>query len=168
MNQQSVAGVRSFEVGVLSVRGVYVGACIRFSRFGAPEVTTHWPAAQLSRLMHRLHMYIEEIGSSAFMLRAKHDPSLVEGLAADHPYHTVMEKPPLTQEEIGASSPATRVSNCSFSAREDGFLLRCKFAASQPIELPMHEYTAFSLWAYIDAVLTGYRTLSGPHVGSVQ
>ena len=40
--------------------------------------------------MRSLAGYCKQLGSNAFMLRAKADPSLVENLAERHPYHTLL------------------------------------------------------------------------------
>jgi len=46
--------VKSFEMGLVEKSGNYIGACIKFRRFDAPDVMTHWPDSHLQRLRYRL------------------------------------------------------------------------------------------------------------------
>ena len=89
-SQESDNYVTSFETGIMAREGEWVGVCIKFAMYDHRTRLTHWPRRSFTLLMWSLAGYCKQLGSNAFMLRAKADPSLVENLAERHPYHTLL------------------------------------------------------------------------------
>ena len=89
-SQESDNYVTSFETGIMARKGEWVGICIKFAMYDHRTKLTHWPPKAFALLMKSLAGYCNHLGSNAFMLRAKADPSLVENLAERHPYHTLL------------------------------------------------------------------------------
>ena len=67
--------VSSFEVGIMTVRGSWVGICIKFSMYDKATKITHWSPHAYSLLIEALDQYYQHLGANAFMFRAKADPS---------------------------------------------------------------------------------------------
>ena len=118
--------------------------------------------------MQALLEYIETGRHGQFMFKAKADPALVKSLPARHPYHTLLdEKPDLSSAEIGNSTKKTIVESCSFADQGPTFVVRPVYADTQTAEIFMHEYTAFSLWGYLNEYIEGFDKLSGPAEGPI-
>lgn len=170
MTKSSVVNpVSSFEVGIIGVSGSPVGMCIKFRYFDGSEALSHWPTPLLARLMQALLEYIETGRHFKFMFKATDDPTLVQKLPARHPYHTLNdEKPDLSSAEVGNSTKNTRVESCSFADQGPTFVVRPVYGDTQTIEIFMHEYTAFSLWGYINEYIEVFDKLNVPVDGPIQ
>lgn len=161
--------VASFEAGIVTVKGEPVGICVKFRYFDGTGALSHWPTKQLAHLIRGLLEYGESGRHDQFMFKASANPQIVDSLPPRHPYHTLLnERPELSADEVGMSSPKTRVTSCIFVDRGPTFVLRPEYADGSKAEIFMHEYTVFSLWGYLQEYIKAYDMLSAPHVGPVQ
>ena len=159
--------VSSFEVGIMTLQGTWVGICIKFAMYDHRTKLTHWPPQAYALLMRSLAAYCNHLGSNAFMLRAKADPSLVESLPAMHPYHTLLtEIPNLTEDEIGRAGQATVVERATYTVTGTALELRAVFGDGRTESIILHEYTALSLFGYLQEYLEAADILTGPAAGS--
>jgi len=134
--------VSSFEVGIMTVKGAWVGICIKFSMYDHKTKVTHWSPRAYGLLIKALEEYYEHLGASAFMFRAKADPSLVDSLPARHPYHTLLtEVPKLTEDEIGRASLGSGIDQAAFVVRGPTFELRPEYGDGRTESIYLHEYT---------------------------
>jgi len=151
----------SFEAGLISANGVPFGMCIKFRMFDGSDVLQHYPMYQFNYLMQELRGYINEGRHTGFMFRAGENPSLVESLDPRHPYHTITtEIPNLSQEEIGAVTKQSVVTEIILADRGPTLVLRTAYEDGTA-EIPLHEYTAFSLYGYLEEFLDVIDKLSG-------
>jgi hypothetical protein len=158
--------VTSFECGIVTFQGAWVGMCIKFSHFDHSATTTHWPPVVFQQLMEALEQYMTELGANAFIFRATNAPELVESLPVRHPYLTLLsEKPKLTNDEVGTTRRATSVETAVFSLRGPTFEIRATYHDGHQQCIFMHEYTALSLLGYLQQYLKAATTLSGPAAG---
>lgn len=159
--------VSSFEVGIMTVRGSWVGICIKFSMYDKATKITHWSPHAYRLLIEALDQYHQHLGANAFMFRAKADPSLVASLPARHPYHTLLtEAPLLTQAEIGTASLSSGIDRATFAVRGPTFELRPEFGDGRTESIYMHEYTALSLLGYLQQYTEAAKKLTGPAAGN--
>ncbi|HRL52730.1 MAG TPA: hypothetical protein PK805_00665 [Acidovorax temperans] len=166
-SQESDNYVMSFETGIMAREGEWVGICIKFATYDHRTKLTHWPPLAYALLMRSMADYCNHLGSNAFMLRAKADPSLVESLPAMHPYHTLLtEIPNLTEDEIGRAGRATVVERATYTVTGTALELRAVFGDGRTESIFLHEYTALSLFGYLQEYLEAADILTGPAAGS--
>ncbi|MGY8573500.1 hypothetical protein L0936_19490 [Paracidovorax citrulli] len=159
--------VASFEVGIITVEGKWVGICIKFSMFDHSTRITHWSSPAYRRLIDGLNEYYGLIGAQALMFKAADNPELVKTLPPRHPYHTVVnEKPSLTEQEIGTATIASRIDRTELVARGTTLELRPKWGDGHNESLYLHEYVALSLLVYLDEYMDAARRLTGPAAGN--
>ncbi len=166
-SQESDNYVTSFETGIMARNGEWVGICIMFAMYDRRTKLTHWPPKAFALLMKSLAGYCNHLGSNAFMLRAKADPSLVENLPARHPYHTLLtEVPKLTEDEVGRAGRATVIERATYTVTGTALELRAVFGDGRTESIILHEYTALSLFGYLQEYLEAADILTGPAAGS--
>lgn len=159
--------VSSFEVGIMTVKGTWVGICIKFSMYDQTTKVTHWSPHAYGLLIKALDDYYQHLGANAFMFRAKADPSLVASLPARHPYHTLLtEAPLLTEAEIGTAGLGSGIDRATFALRGPTFELRPEFGDGRTESIYMHEYTALSLLGYLQQYTEAAKALTGPAAGN--
>lgn len=159
--------VSSFEVGIVTKQGVWVGICIKFSMYDKTTKLTHWSPHAFGLLMTSLTEYCNYLGENAFYFRAESDPSLLDGLMPRHPYHTLLsEVPILSEDEIGTAGLKTGIDQATFAVRGPTFELRPVFGDGRTESIYLHEYTALSLLAYLQEYIKAAKTLSGPAAGT--
>jgi hypothetical protein len=159
--------VSSFEVGIMTVNGTWVGICIKFSMYDRATKITHWSPRAYRFLIEALEQYYEHLGANAFMFRAKDDPSLVASLPARHPYHTLLtETPLLTEDEIGRAGLGSGIDRVTFAFRGPTLELRPEFGDGRTESIYLHEYTALSLLGYLQQYTEAAKTLTGPAAGN--
>ncbi len=153
--------VSSFEAGIISVQSQKAGMCIKFRMFDGSDITQHYPLPQFSELLRGLTEYVNSGRHTKFFFRAHEDNSLVANLNPRHPYHTLLtEKPGLTEDEIGGVNKQSMVADVVCIDRGMSFILRCTYVVSGGVDIPMHEYTAFSLLGYLQEIEAIYSQLS--------
>jgi len=153
--------VSSFEAGLISANGVPFGMCIKFRMFDGSDILQHYPLSQFGYLMQGLLEYINKGRHTGFMFQAKENPVLVESLPPRHPYHTITtEIPNLSLEEIGAVTQQSVVTEITLADRGPTLVLRTVYEDGTA-EIPLHEYTAFSLWGYLKEIVEAIDKLSG-------
>ncbi len=166
-SQESDNYVTSFETGIMARKGEWVGICIKFAMYDHRTKLTHWPPKAYALLMRSLAGYCNHLGSNAFMLRAKADPSLVENLPARHPYHTLLtEVPKLTEDEVGRARRVTVIERATYTVTGTALELRAVFGDGRTESIFLHEYTALSLFGYLQEYLEAADILTGPAAGS--
>jgi len=159
--------VSSFEVGIMTVKDAWVGICIKFSMYDHKTKVTHWSPRAYRLLIKALEEYCEHLGASAFIFRAKADPSLVASLPARHPYHTLLnEAPTLTLDEIGTASLRSGIDQPAFVVRGPTFELRPEYGDGRTESIFLHEYTALSLLGYLQEYTEAAKALTGPAGGT--
>lgn len=159
--------VSSFEAGIMTAQGAWVGVCIKFALYDHQTKLTHWSRSAFALLMSGLQEYCNHLGANAFMFRAKADPSLVEGLPARHPYHTILsETPKLSEDEIGAAGFRTGINHATFAVRGPTLELRPVFGDGRTESIFLHEYTALSLFGYLQQYIEAAEVLAGPAAGN--
>ncbi|MBS0483485.1 MAG: hypothetical protein JSR96_15360 [Proteobacteria bacterium] len=159
--------VASFETGITTLKGDWVGICIKFSMYDRSTQLTHWSPRAFGLLMRALNEYGEHLGANAMMLRAHAEPSLVQDLPQRHPYHTLLtEKPELSEDETGRASRATGIDQVAFAARGPTLELRPTFMDGRAASIFLHEYTALSLLGYLQEYLEAADVLTGPAAGT--
>lgn len=169
MTPSTANPVASFTAGIISVSGAPVGICIKFSYFDQTQGLTHWPLSQFALLCEALGQYVDTGNHDQFMFKTNADPALVHALPPRHPYHTLLnEVPPLTSEEIGSPTANTQVVSCLFSDHGPTFAIELTGRDGSAKKVFMHEYTAFSLYGYLQEYIKAFDELSGPAVGPIQ
>ena len=150
----------------MTKKGTWIGICIKFALYDRTTKTTHWSVRDFDAFMKALEQYINALGSNAFMLRASADPALVKDLAERHPYNTLLsEKPALSDEEVGTPTMSSGILDVAFIARGTTFELRADYGDGRTGHIFLHEYTAFSLFGYLEEYIAAAKTLSGPAAG---
>lgn len=151
----------------MTAKGAWVGICIKFALYDRTSTTTHWSPSAFDALTQGLEHYINHLGSSAFMFRAKVNPALVQDLPERHPYNTLLsEKPTLTEDEIGTPKISTGIIEASCVVRGPTLELRPVYGDGHQHNIFMHEYTAFSLFGYLEEYIAAAKVLSGPAAGT--
>lgn len=159
--------VSSFEVGIMTVKGSWVGICIKFSMHDRTAKITHWAPSAYRSLIEALQEYYQYLGPNAFMFRAAADPSLVADLPERHPYHTLItEAPSLNEEETGTAGFASGIDRATFAIRGPTFEMRPTFGNGRTESIYMHEYTALSMLGYLQQYTQAAKALSGPAAGN--
>jgi hypothetical protein len=159
--------VSSFESGIITSKGDWVGVCLKLSMFDRSEKIMHWPMDRFVDLMTSLETYANSLGNNAFMIQAQANPKIVENISDRHPYHTLLsEKPKLTLDEVGTTGPSSSVFDADFVLRGPTFEIRPVFADQHTECIFFHEYTALSMFLYLDSYLEAGRKLSGPVGGN--
>lgn len=159
--------VSSFEVGIMTLQGTWVGICIKFSMYDRATKITHWSPRAYRLLVEALEEYCEHLGADALIFRAKADAALVASLPARHPYHTLLtEVPPLTEAEIGTAGFGSGIDRATFAVRGPTFELRPEFGDGRTESIYMHEYTALSLLGYLQQYTDAAKKLTGPAAGN--
>jgi hypothetical protein len=158
--------VSSFETGIITLKGEWVGVCIKLAMFDRSEKIMHWQAAPFRALMASLVEFGQYLGPNSFMRRAEADSSLAENLDPRHPWHTLLtEVPKLTTDEIGGNSPATTVIESTFAIRGSAFEIRPCFGDQHTENIFFHDYTALSMYGYLEKMLEAAKILTGPAGG---
>lgn len=159
--------VASFEAGIVTVNGAWVGICIKFAMYDKTTKLTHWSLRAYEGMMEALQKYGMELGAGAFMFRAHNDPSLTENLPPRHPYHTLLnEVPKLTESEVGTAQLKTGIDEAQFVFRGPTFEIRPQYGDGRTESIFMDEYTALSLWGYLKKYMEAAATLVGPAEGN--
>jgi hypothetical protein len=159
--------VSGFEVGIITLRGTKIGVCIKFSMYDGSERLTHWTMGAYEHLMLALRTYHDHLGESAFFYRAAKDKSLVEGLSPRHPYHTILsDLPTLSEEEIGSAGLQTGIGDADFVSRGPTFEMRPRYGDGRSKSIFVHEYTALSLYGYLQEYMEAAERLAGPAAGT--
>lgn len=166
-NPNDANPVSSFESGIITLDGVWIGVCLKLVMYDRCEKLMHWPPDAFRDLMTALKTYAETLGHSAFMLRAKTDPNLVVDLPLRHPYHTLLtEAPKISLDEIGRPSAASSVASARFVVRGPTFEVRPVYSDDHTECIFFHEYTALSMLCYLEQYLEAAEILSGPAAGN--
>ena len=101
------------------------------------------------------------------MFRASQNPKMVEVLPKRHPYYTLLdEKPSINEEEVGGATYKTIVESAEFIARDSTLVIRARYVDGGGEEIFLHEYTALSLYGYLDEYMKALGILTGPAVGN--
>lgn len=159
--------VSSFESGILTLNGLWIGVCLKLAMYDRSEKLMHWPPDSFRDLMKALETYATTLGHEAFMLRAKSNPDLVANLPPRHPYHTLLtEAPMISIDEIGRTSVSSSVASAKFIARGPTFEVRPVYCDGRTECVFFHEYTALSMYCYLDQYLEAAKVLSGPAAGN--
>jgi hypothetical protein len=159
--------VSSFETGLITLQGAWIGLCIKFAMFDRSTRLTHWSPKASHALIAGLTEYCNNLGSQAFMFRANADPSLTEGLNPRHPFHTLLsEQPTLSEDEIGTAGLKTGINEAEFVSRGPTFEVRPVYGNGRRESIFLHEYTALSLLGYLQEVMKAVQVLIGPTAGS--
>lgn len=159
--------VSSFEVGIITLHGSTIGVCIKFSMFDGSSRITHWTLSAYQHLMLALKSYHDHLGESAFFYRAAKDKSLVDGLSPRHPYHTVLtEQPTLSEDEIGSAGLRTGIGEADFALRGPTLEIRPRYGDGRTESIYVHEYTALSLYGYLQEYMNAAQRLAGPVAGT--
>jgi hypothetical protein len=72
----------------------------------------------------------------------------------------------LTSDEIGGNSPATIVTASTFAIRGSAFEIRPCFDDKRTESIFFHDYTALSIYGYLEKMLEAARILIGPAGGN--
>lgn len=159
--------VSSFASGIMTLKGSWVGICIKFSMYDRKTKVMHWSPRAYKLLFQALNKYFQQLGKNAFMFRAEADPALVAGLPARHPYHTLLtEAPEITEDEIGTASLSTGLDRVEFADHGPTFELRPKYGDGRTESIFLHEYTALSLLGYLEQSIEAAKLLTGPAAGN--
>ena len=159
--------VSSFESGIIALNGRWIGVCLKLAMYDRSEKLMHWTPTTFRNLMSSLETYANTLGQNAFMLRADAQPELVADLPARHPYHTLLgEAPKISDDEVGRTSRSTSVSDAQFAIRGPTFEVRAVYSDGRKESIFFHEYTALSMYCYLDQYLAAAKVLSGPAAGS--
>jgi hypothetical protein len=166
--QVAPAALRLQERGrIITLRGTKIGVCIKFSMYDGSERLTHWTMGAYEHLMLALRTYHDHLGESAFFYRAAKDKSLVEGLSPRHPYHTILsDLPTLSEEEIGSAGLQTGIGDADFVSRGPTFEMRPRYGDGRSKSIFVHEYTALSLYGYLQEYMEAAERLAGPAAGT--
>jgi len=159
--------VSSFETGIITLRGAWIGVCIKFAMFDKSTRITHWSPKAYHALVAGLTEYCNDLGPQAFMFRAHSDPSLTEGLDPRHPFHTLLsEVPALSDDEIGTAGLKTGINEAEFVSRGPTFEVQPVYGNGRRESIFLHEYTALSLLGYLQEYMKAAKILTGPAAGS--
>lgn len=159
--------VSSFEVGLLTRKGVWAGTCIKFAMYDRTTKITHWSLRAFGNLLKALEAYGQHLGTNAFMFRAHSDPALAKSIPPRHPYHTLLtEKPVLTDDEVGSAKLASGIDLVTFVERGPVLELRPQFGDGRTESIFLHEYTALSLLGYLLEYMEAADVLTGPAAGN--
>ena len=160
--------VASFDAGIFTVSAQPVGVCIKFKLMYGEETLTHWPLMHFSKLIRIFEEYINHGRHQNFMFTVKQNSQLEEALDKRHPYFTLTDDvPSLNEEEVGSSSTATRVESCEAADKGSVLAIRPVINGGK-IELLMHEYTAFSLYGYLEEMWEIYGSLTSTPTSNPQ
>lgn len=159
--------VSSFESGIITLNGLWIGVCLKLAMYDHSEKLMHWPPDSFRDLMTALETYATELGHDAFMLRAETNPDLVANLPPRHPYNTLLtEAPKISTDEIGYTSASMTVASARFISRGPTFEVRPVYSDGRTECIFFHEYTALSMYCYLEHYLEAAKELSGPAGGN--
>lgn len=162
LNRQIV----SFEVGIATLKGRWVAMCIKFALADGATVMTHWRPLVLEQLTTTLLAFAETIGLNSLVFRAKSDPSIASGLPTAHPYHALLsQRPTLTDDETGTVTDSSAVQTMTSESAADFLDLFLTMFDERQQRFTMHEYTALSLYGYVQEYLAAASQLAGPAAG---
>lgn len=166
MNNSLMGQIVSFEAGITTLRGRWVAMGIKFATADGMAVLTHWRPELFKQLTDALLNFYLAIGFNSLAFRARSDPALEASLGADHPYHLLLSRrPALTEDETGTITKQSGIEALSTQVSE-GLSLSMTTSSGSTLKFSMHEYTAVSLYGYLQEYLEAADRLSRPAAGS--